>query len=135
MSAYVRCLRRRSSLSCGQDEVPFETLGARMPVQTVGARTAISLPLRNNKALTAAWLGKIKKDLIERECQAAGVVESPFTLDNVAGHDAVKEWLGRTRHVKPGRCARGPWAIHCRPHGTGKTSSSVRAVSRHPVSC
>ena len=40
------------------------------------------------------WLGKIKKDLIERECQGLlDFIESPFTLDHVAGLDAVKAWL------------------------------------------
>ena len=36
----------------------------------------------------------MKKDMIERECQGLlEFLESPFTLDNVAGHDAVKAWL------------------------------------------
>jgi SpoVK/Ycf46/Vps4 family AAA+-type ATPase len=36
----------------------------------------------------------MKKDLIERECQGLlEFLESPFTLDQVAGHDAVKAWL------------------------------------------
>jgi AAA+ superfamily predicted ATPase len=76
-------------------EVPIETLGARLTgLSRVGARTAIGLALRNGRAITAAWLSQIKKDLIERECQGLlEFVESPFTLDHVAGHDAVKEWL------------------------------------------
>jgi SpoVK/Ycf46/Vps4 family AAA+-type ATPase len=48
----------------------------------------------NDRRITAAWLGSIKKDLIEREGQGLlDFVESSFTLDNVAGHDAVKTWL------------------------------------------
>jgi AAA+ superfamily predicted ATPase len=76
-------------------EVPIETVGTRLTgLSRVGARTAISLALRNGKPLTAEWLAKIKKDLIERECQGLlEFIESPFTLDNVAGHDAVKTWL------------------------------------------
>jgi len=36
----------------------------------------------------------MKKDLIERECQGLlEFLEFPFTLDQVAGHDAVKAWL------------------------------------------
>ena len=96
MSAYVQVLATTQFPELpAKTEVPFETLGARLTgLSRVGARTAISLALRNEQALTAAWLGKIKKDLIERECQGLlEFIESPFTLDNVAGHDAAKEWL------------------------------------------
>lgn len=76
-------------------EVPLENLGRRLTgLSRVGARTAVSLALNNGRTLTASWLIKIKKEMIEREC--AGLlefVESPFTLDHVAGHEAVKEWL------------------------------------------
>jgi hypothetical protein len=76
-------------------DVPLETLGTRLTgLSRVGARTAIALALGNDKRITSEWLGKIKKDLIERECQGLlDFVESPFTLDDVAGHDAVKAWL------------------------------------------
>jgi AAA+ superfamily predicted ATPase len=78
-----------------KSEVPVETLGARLTgLSRVGARSALGLALRNDRAITSAWLSKIKKDLIERECQGLlEFIESPFTLDNVAGHDAVKDWL------------------------------------------
>jgi SpoVK/Ycf46/Vps4 family AAA+-type ATPase len=37
---------------------------------------------------------RMKKELNERECQGLlEFLESPFTLDQVAGHDAVKSWL------------------------------------------
>ena len=76
-------------------EVPIETLGTRLTgLSRVGARTAIGMALRNGRKITSAWLSEIKKDLIERECQGLlEFIESPFTLDNVSGHDAVKEWL------------------------------------------
>jgi SpoVK/Ycf46/Vps4 family AAA+-type ATPase len=52
------------------------------------------MALGNDRRITAAWLGEIKKDLIEREGQGLlDFVESSFTLDNVAGHEAVKAWL------------------------------------------
>jgi len=36
----------------------------------------------------------MKKELIEKECQGLlEFLESPFTLDQVAGHEAVKAWL------------------------------------------
>jgi AAA+ superfamily predicted ATPase len=96
MSAYVQALATTQFPELpAKTEVPFDTLGAKLTgLSRVGARTAISLALRNEKAVTSAWLSGIKKDLIERECQGLlEFIESSFTLDNVAGHDAVKAWL------------------------------------------
>jgi SpoVK/Ycf46/Vps4 family AAA+-type ATPase len=60
----------------------------------VGAKRALSTALGNNQTITAAWLMRMKKEQIERECQELlEFMESPFTLDNVAGHEAVKTWL------------------------------------------
>ncbi len=76
-------------------EVPFEQLGRRLTgLSRVGARTVLSLALKNGRAITAQWLTQAKKDMIERECQGLlEFLESPFTLDNLAGHTSVKEWL------------------------------------------
>lgn len=76
-------------------DVPLPTLAARLTgLSRVGARTAIALALGNDRRITAAWLGRIKKELIERECQGLlDFVESDFTLDHVSGHEAVKAWL------------------------------------------
>lgn len=96
MRAYVQALATTQFPELpAKTEVPFETLGGRLSgLSRVGARTAISQALRNDKAITSAWLSDIKKDLIERECQGLlEFIESPFTLDNVAGHEAVKAWL------------------------------------------
>jgi hypothetical protein len=96
MTAYVQALASGQFPElAAKTEVPIETLGARLTgLSRVGARTAIGLALRNGRAITSAWLSQIKKDLIERECQGLlEFVESPFTLDHVAGHDAVKAWL------------------------------------------
>ena len=39
----------------------------------------------------------MKKELIERECQdLLEFIESPYTLDQVAGMEPVKLWLART---------------------------------------
>ncbi|HEX5110925.1 MAG TPA: AAA family ATPase [Vicinamibacterales bacterium] len=106
-------------------EVPIEALGERLAgLSRVGARTAIALALRNGKPLTAAWLTRIKKELIERECQGLlEFIESPFTLEHVAGLDAVKSWLREDAAL----LRRG--ALHALPMGyliagrigTGKT--------------
>jgi hypothetical protein len=96
MLAYVKALAAGPFPDLeAKSEVPIDSLGARMTgLSRIGARTAIGLALRNGKPITAAWLTGIKKDLIERECQGLlEFIESPFTLDNVAGHDAVKAWL------------------------------------------
>ena len=96
MLAYVKALAATQFPELqAKCDVPLETLAARLTgLSRVGARTAIGLALGNDRRITAAWLGQIKKELIERECQGLlDFVESPFTLDNVAGHDAVKAWL------------------------------------------
>jgi hypothetical protein len=60
----------------------------------VGANRVLSSALKNNRPITAAWLSKRKKETIERECgDLLEFMESPFTLDHVAGHQAVKDWL------------------------------------------
>lgn len=96
MVAYVKTLAATQFPDlAARSDVSVETLGARLTgLSRVGARTAVSLALGNDRRLTSTWLGQIKKDLIEREAQGLlDFVESPFTLDNVAGHDAVKAWL------------------------------------------
>jgi hypothetical protein len=106
-------------------EVSFEVLARRLTgLSRVGAQTALALALNNGKPVTSAWLTKMKKDLIERECQGLlEFLESPFTLDNLAGHEAVKSWLRDDAQL----LKRG--AIHALPMGylvtgrigTGKT--------------
>jgi AAA+ superfamily predicted ATPase len=126
MTSYVQTLATTQFPELpAKTEVPFETLGARLTgLSRVGARTTISLALRNDKAITSAWLSQIKKELIERECQGLlEFIESPFTLDNVAGHDAVKEWLRQdTALLKRGALRALPMGYLIAGRiGTGKT--------------
>jgi AAA+ superfamily predicted ATPase len=126
MTTYVQALAAAQFPDlASKTEVPVETLGARLTgLSRVGARSAIALALRNDRAITAAWLSKIKKDLIERECQGLlEFIESPFTLDNVAGHDAVKEWLRQdTALLKRGALRALPMGYLIAGRiGTGKT--------------
>jgi hypothetical protein len=76
-------------------EVPLDALGRRLTgLSRVGARTLLSLAVKNDRPITAQWLTLTKKDMIERECQGLlEFLESPFTLENLAGLDAVKAWL------------------------------------------
>jgi SpoVK/Ycf46/Vps4 family AAA+-type ATPase len=126
MQAYVSALSATEFPTLAEkSEVSVEQLGARLAgLSRVGARTAIALALRNDKAITPAWLSRMKKDMIERECQGLlDFVESPFTLDHVAGLDAVKAWLREDASL----LKRG--ALHALPMGyliagrlgTGKT--------------
>jgi hypothetical protein len=106
-------------------EVSVEMLARRLTgLSRVGANTVLALALKNNKTITAAWLTNMKKNLIERECQGLlEFLESPFTLDNVSGHEAVKAWLREDTLL----LRRG--AVHALPMGylisgrigTGKT--------------
>lgn len=96
MVEYVSTLAATEFPSLAEkSDVPVATLGARLTgISRIGARTAIALALGNGKPITAAWLSRQKKDIIERECQdLLEFIESPFTLDQVAGLDAVKTWL------------------------------------------
>ena len=126
MQAHVKALAATEFPNLAQEsEVPLETLGTRLTgLSRVGARTAIALALKNGRKITAAWLSGIKKEMIERECQGLlEFVESPFTLDNVAGLDAVKAWLREdTELLRRGALSALPMGYLIAGRiGTGKT--------------
>jgi len=126
MQAHVKALAATEFPNMAQEsEVPLETLGTRLTgLSRVGARTAIALALKNGRKITAAWLSGIKKEMIERECQGLlEFVESPFTLDNVAGLDAVKAWLREdTELLRRGALSALPMGYLIAGRiGTGKT--------------
>jgi hypothetical protein len=126
MLAYVTALSQTQFPDlAAKSDVGLETLATRLTgLSRVGARTAVSLALGNDKRITAPWLAEIKKELIEREGQGLlDFVESPFTLDNVAGHDAVKAWLREdTELLKKGALRALPMGYLIAGRiGTGKT--------------
>jgi len=126
MQAHVKALAATEFPNLGQEsDVPLETLGTRLTgLSRVGARTAIARALKNGRKITAAWLSGIKKEMIERECQGLlEFVESPFTLDNVAGLDAVKAWLREdTELLRRGALSALPMGYLIAGRiGTGKT--------------
>jgi len=106
-------------------DLPLDVVARRLTgLSRAGARKALGVALRNDRRITAEWLTRKKKEIIEREC--AGLLEfleSPFTLDNLAGNDAVKAWLREDGEL----LRRG--ALHALPMGyliagrigTGKT--------------
>jgi AAA+ superfamily predicted ATPase len=96
MVDYVRTLSAAALPELpSKSEVSVEVLGRRMTgLSRVGAYTVLALALKGGRTITSEWLSHMKKDKIERECQGLlEFFESPFTLDNVAGLDAVKAWL------------------------------------------
>ena len=126
MSAYVRTLVTAQFPDLeSRSDVPLATVAARLTgLSRVGARTAIAMALGNERRITEEWLGRIKKDLIEREGQGLlDFVESPFTLDHVAGLDAVKSWLREDAELlKRGALRALPMGyLICGRIGTGKT--------------
>ncbi len=108
-----------------QSDVPVPMLGQRLTgLSRVGARTVLSMALRNGQRLTAGWLTGMKKDLIERECQGLlEFVESSTTLDHLAGHEAIKAWLREdTALLKKGALRALPMGYLIAGRiGTGKT--------------
>jgi AAA+ superfamily predicted ATPase len=96
MLEYLNTLMAAEIPDLGQKcEVPIEVLARRLAgLSRVGAHTVVTMAINNGRRITSAWLMQMKKEAIERECQdLLEFLESPFTLDNVAGHDAVKAWL------------------------------------------
>jgi SpoVK/Ycf46/Vps4 family AAA+-type ATPase len=76
-------------------EVSPEALAEKLVGLTrVSVRSLLRRALRGGERITAAYLTRMKKELIEKE--AAGrleFIESSRTLDHVAGHDEAKAWL------------------------------------------
>jgi hypothetical protein len=96
MSEYVRTLGATTLRELpAKSEFSLEVLGQRMTgLSRIGAQTVLARAIRNNQAITSSWLTRIKKERIEKECQGLlEFLESPFTLDHLAGADAVKAWL------------------------------------------
>ncbi len=96
MLAYLRHLEGKEFRDLAErSEVPVEVLARRLTgLSRIGARTLIGQALNNGKKITGAWLTRMKKEAIERETNGLlEFLESPFTLENVAGSEAVKQWL------------------------------------------
>jgi SpoVK/Ycf46/Vps4 family AAA+-type ATPase len=106
-------------------EVSREALADKLVgLSRASIRALLRRALRGGETITAAYLTRMKKELIEKE--AAGrleFIESSRTLDDVAGHDEAKAWLrqdavllrrARTRALPMGYLLAGRI-------GTGKT--------------
>jgi hypothetical protein len=126
MATYVDSLARGSVTDLAErSDLPLGTLGQRLTgLSRVGARRLVTMAIRIGQRLTADWVSKVKKDLIESECQGLlDFIESKLTLDDMAGSDPVKAWLRDDATL----LAKG--ALHALPMGylvagrigTGKT--------------
>jgi AAA+ superfamily predicted ATPase len=126
MSAYVDSLAAGPIPDLAQrSDLPLATLGQRVTgLSRVGARRLVTMAVRSGQRLTADWVAKVKKDLIESECQGLlDFIESTLTLDDMAGSEPVKVWLREDAAL----LAKG--AFHALPMGyliagrigTGKT--------------
>jgi len=90
----------------------------------VNIRSVISNARENQQKITFEGLAENKKELIEAEAYGLlEFVETPFTLDNVAGHTNVKKHLRQAvKALKEGRQDVMPMGyLVCGPVGTGKT--------------
>jgi SpoVK/Ycf46/Vps4 family AAA+-type ATPase len=78
-----------------QSDISIDMLAKRMTgLSRIGARTAVATLVNNGQRVTEQFVRTMKKDLIEKECQdLLEFMESSYSLDLVAGHDAVKVWL------------------------------------------
>jgi len=96
MSDYIKLLSNGPLLDlAAQCEVPLEALSRRVTgLSRVGVHTVLARAIKNDKKITSAWLTRMKKERIEKECQGLlEFLESPFTLDNLSGSENVKTWL------------------------------------------
>ncbi|MDX1672710.1 MAG: AAA family ATPase [Balneolaceae bacterium] len=90
----------------------------------INLRSILSNARENREKITHESLSKIKKELIEAEAYGLlEFVETQYTLDNVAGHKAVKTHLRQAiKALKAGRPDVLPMGyLVCGPVGTGKT--------------
>ncbi len=126
MAAYVDSLAAGPIPDLAQrSDLPLATLGQRLTgLSRVGARRLVTMATRSDQRLTADWVSKVKKDLIESECQGLlDFIESKLTLEAFAGSDPVKAWLREDQRL----LEKG--ALHALPMGyliagrigTGKT--------------
>ncbi len=95
-----------------------------MGLPLVQIRQLVTQIVRNAETLTEAQLRALKRALIEEDCQGLlDFIETDKRLADVAGHDALKRWLGDdARLLKGGHIHALPMGyLFCGRIGTGKT--------------
>lgn len=94
--AYLETLARTEMPNLtARSDVPLPQLAARLSgLSRVGVRKLLAMAMLGDARITTAWLSARKKEAIERECHGLlEFLESPLTLDHVAGQEAIKQWL------------------------------------------
>ncbi|MBK8229863.1 MAG: ATP-binding protein [Candidatus Eisenbacteria bacterium] len=108
-----------------RSDLSLEVLGTRLAGLSRDAiRNLISALLHSGGRISEQALSLRKKEKIERECQdLLEFVESPFTLDHVAGLEPVKAWLREDATLlRAGKSHALPMGyLICGRIGTGKT--------------
>lgn len=81
--------------SVDHPDLPVAMMAARsVGLTLVNLGHTVALARRNGRAIDSEYLARTRKELIEKECYGLlEFVESDRTLDDVAGHEAVKKWL------------------------------------------
>ncbi|MBN2056089.1 ATP-binding protein [bacterium] len=106
-------------------EVDRRTLAQRLVgLSRINVSHLIRLAWKNGRVITGAYLTDRKKELIEKEVFGRlEFVESPFTLDAVAGHEEAIAWLRRDAELfRRGKAGALPMGyLICGRIGTGKT--------------
>ncbi len=106
-------------------EVPRETLASKLiGLSRVNVRSLVLRAVKGGEPITQRYLTAIKKELIEKEALGRiAFIESPRTLDDVAGHREAKAWLRQDADLlRRGRLNAIPMGyLLCGRIGTGKT--------------
>ncbi|HXE72654.1 MAG TPA: AAA family ATPase [Candidatus Nitrosotenuis sp.] len=109
----------------GACQVPLPAMAQKLVGLTrVNLQHLVSLAVRNQKPLTAEYLSRLKKELIEKECYGLlEFIESRTTLEHVAGQEQAKEWLRQdARLLREGKLSSIPMGYLLTGRiGTGKT--------------
>jgi len=110
--------------SACSDYAPAELAQLTAGISLVDLNVMVQTAFEGADRLDAERMRKLKKRLIERQCQGLlEFVEPKWTLDDVVGHEAVKQRLRQDAALlKQGRSSLLPMGyLICGPVGTGKT--------------
>lgn len=125
LHAAISFLQKTHPHSLDENEVPVAQAAERLRGATVSAVESL-LKRRHyeKRALQEVDLGRLKKELVERDCDGLiGFVEPDRNLDDLIGLDAVKKWLRQDLELwRRNELSAMPMGyLFCGPVGTGKT--------------
>lgn len=122
---YLEHLAARHPEMLASSELPVSSMASRVVGLTrVNILNLVSQAVRNEKPLTAQYMARLKKELIEKECYGLlEFMEPKFTLEDVAGHDEARSWLREDASlIRNGRHGSLPMGyLMAGRIGTGKT--------------